>query len=513
MPYAEATLAVAKELECPVVDLNTLTRDLFNRLGEEHSHWMQPVGDRTHFTPPGARRVAGLVIESLRSAVPELAAYLDEDAAQLRRRPIPETPAADTYEPLAPKFWIPEDAQTGNPPEELLYPDGTPGVLDVSEKADNRATGHLNRWVSGIREPTISIHRPTGEQRSDSAVVVCPGGGYAGLAYDKEGHDVARWLNSLGVTAVVLKYRVQDYGQPAPLDDAARAIATVRSQAAELGVDPDKIGVMGFSAGGHVASTAGTHFRDVEIKGKKISSRPDFMLLIYPVISMDASITHRGSRDGLLGTNPSDELVREYSNELQVTGGTPPTFLVHAADDGAVPIENSLRMMRALQKNKVPAEMAVYEHGGHGFGLVFDPIPAAQWPLRCEKWLQRQGLLEAPQVTARRRGGATDSGLQPETPGVRVVLKTLAMLGEPLGARLPLSRGRSSGRSPSLGQKEPAPRVRGQVREHLLGDPARPKHVPVNLIEQRIEVCPQPLFGGLGLVRVPPRQALLVGVE
>ena len=209
VPYAEATLAVAKELECPVIDLNTLTRDLFNRLGEEHSHWMQPVGDRTHFTPPGARRVAGLVIEALRSAAPELAAYLDEDAAQLRRRPIPETPAADTYEPLAPKFWIAEDAQTGNPPEELLYPDGTPGVLGVSEKADNRATGHLNRWVSGIREPTICIHRPTGEQQSDSAVVVCPGGGYAGLAYDKEGHDVARWLNSLGVTAVVLKYRVQ----------------------------------------------------------------------------------------------------------------------------------------------------------------------------------------------------------------------------------------------------------------------------------------------------------------
>ena len=170
----------------------------------------------------------------------------------------------------------------------------------------------------------------------------------------------------------------------------------MRSRAAELGVDPDKIGVMGFSAGGHVASTAGTHFRDVEIKGKKVSSRPDFMLLIYPVISMDTSITHRGSRDGLLGTSPSDELVREYSNDLQVTGDTPPTFLVHAADDGAVPIENSLRIMRALQKNKVPAEMAVYEHGGHGFGLVFDPIPAAQWPLRCEKWLQRQGLLEAP---------------------------------------------------------------------------------------------------------------------
>jgi acetyl esterase/lipase len=263
----------------------------------------------------------------------------------------------------------------------------------VEEHVDDRDPTRRNRWVAGIREPTITIHRATGDDRSDTAVVICPGGGYAGLAYDKEGHDTARWLNSLGVTAVVLKYRCGEYGQPAPRDDVQRAIATVRHQADEMGVAADRIGVLGYSAGGHVASTAGTHFAEVEIDGPSVSSRPDFMILVYPVISMDAEITHGGSRQNLLGKQPSDALVEEYSNELQVTRETPPTFLVHAADDRAVPLENSLRMMRALEQAGVPVELALYEHGGHGFGLVADPIPAAQWPARCETWLRERGLL------------------------------------------------------------------------------------------------------------------------
>lgn len=305
------------------------------------------------------------------------------------------TRAQSPDEPLAPRFWTTVADDTADPPELLLWPDGVPNSRHVTEHVENRADGHRNRWVTGICEPTISIHRATGENRSDTAVVVCPGGGYAGLAYDKEGHDTARWLNSLGVTAVVLKYRCREYGQPAPRDDAQRAIATVRRRAQELRVAADRIGIMGFSAGGHVASTAGTRFRDFEIVGQTVSSRPDFMILIYPVISMEAAITHGGSRLGLLGENPTDELVEKYSNDRQVTAETPPTFLVHAADDRAVPLENSLRMMRALEDAGVPVELALYEHGGHGFGLVAEPIAATAWPRRCEAWLRKRGLLKS----------------------------------------------------------------------------------------------------------------------
>ena len=394
LPYAEATLAVAEELGCPVVDLNRLTRQLFNQLGKEHSDWLQPVGDRTHFTPTGARRVAGLVVSVLQRDIPELAACVETDPRVSMPRLSHAKPKAPAYWPLAPKFWIPRDDASANPPEELLWPEGVPGgTRDIQEKADQRSDDHINRWVTRIKEPTISIHCPTGKRRTRSAVVICPGGGYVGLAYDKEGHDTARWLNSLGVTAVVLKYRAREYGQPAPGDDAQRAVATVRRRAADLQIDPDKIGIMGYSAGGHVASTAGTRYRDFEIDDEKVSSRPDFMLLVYPVISMDDAITHRGSQVGLLGKNPSTELIETYSNDRQVTMQTPPTFLVHAADDTSVPLENSLRMMRALKKAGVPVELALYERGGHGFGLETEPIPAAQWPLRCEQWLRRQGFL------------------------------------------------------------------------------------------------------------------------
>jgi acetyl esterase/lipase len=277
-----------------------------------------------------------------------------------------------------------------------LWPDGVPGERDITQQIDDRADDRRNRWLTGVREPTISVHHADENSRSSTAVVVCPGGGYAGLAWDKEGHDTARWLNSLGITAVVLKYRLGDYGQPAPGDDAQRAIATVRRHADQWHVAPDRIGILGYSAGGHVASTAGTRFAGIEIDGRTVSSRPDFMILVYPVISMDAAITHGGSRANLLGENPSAELIREYSNDQQVTSETPPTFLVHSADDRAVPLENSLRMMRALEDAKVPVELALYEHGGHGFGLMAEPIPAADWPRRCEAWLHARGLLESP---------------------------------------------------------------------------------------------------------------------
>ena len=297
-------------------------------------------------------------------------------------------------EPLAAKYWVPANQDHLVPTEELLWPDGTPDALEIKQKTQQRSKDHLNRWITGVREPTICIYQPSNDSSTRSAMIICPGGGYSGLAYDKEGHDTARWINSLGITAIVLKYRLREYGQPAPGNDAQRALALLRSRARELKVDPQRIGIMGYSAGGHVASTAGTQFREIEIHGKKVSTRPDFMVLIYPVISMDRSITHMGSRKGLLGESPSPELIKSYSNDKQVTENTPPTFLVHAADDRAVPIENSLRFMRALQDAKVPVELAIYERGGHGFGLVADSLPVAEWPLRCERWLRRQGILD-----------------------------------------------------------------------------------------------------------------------
>jgi beta-galactosidase/beta-glucuronidase/acetyl esterase/lipase/lysophospholipase L1-like esterase len=396
LPYAAATLQVAAELDCPVVDLNRLTRELFNQLGESGSDWIQPVGDRTHFTPPGARAVAALVVREFQRQVPALQAFVQVEPVQPSPRDPPSASLAiPQYTPLAPRFRSPRENALPDPPELPLWPDGVPGLRDVTERVEERGTDYRNRWVSSIRAPTLSIHRPPAGQRGDAAIVICPGGGYSGLAYDKEGHDTARWLNSLGITAAVLKYRVKDYGQPYPGSDAQQAIATIRHRAAELGVRADKIGIMGYSAGGHVASTAGTRFREIELAGETISSRPDFMVLVYPVISLDSSITHRGSRRGLLGENPSDELVLEFSNERQVQSSTPPTLLVHAADDRSVPVENSLRMMRALEDAGVPVELVLYEHGGHGFGLVADPIPAAQWPERCERWLRDRGLLGA----------------------------------------------------------------------------------------------------------------------
>ena len=230
------------------------------------------------------------------------------------------------YEPLAPKFWSTSDHPKENPLEEPLFPRGLPHALNITEHIEERAADRTNRWVTKIREPTITIHLAAG---SKTAVIICPGGGYSGLAYDKEGHDIARWLNSLGVTGVVLKYRVKDYGQPVPGNDAQQAIALLRSRTDELGLDPKQIGIMGFSAGGHVASTAGTRFREIDINGQHVSTRPDFMILVYPVISMDRAITHLGSRTGLLGSDPSDELVEEFSNDQHVKVGArgfePPT--------------------------------------------------------------------------------------------------------------------------------------------------------------------------------------------
>ena len=304
-----------------------------------------------------------------------------------------KTAAISNTEPIGKNFSQLVDQATF--PESLPLWNGqsSPKFESIEEQVEYRNRPRMDRWVTQVREPTLTFYPAPPENSCRTGVVICPGGGYRGLALDKEGHDVARWMNSLGVTAVVLKYRLRDYGQPAPKDDVQRAIAEVRARSKQLDIDSDRIGVVGFSAGGHLASTAATQFRHFRLNGVSVSSRPDFAVLVYPVITMDQDHGHAGSRWNLLGDTPSAELVAEYSNHLHVSSRTPPTFLVHAEDDKAVPARNSQLFFEALQDHDVPARLVVYERGGHGFGLVSYKSPAAAWPRQCAQWLEDQGWL------------------------------------------------------------------------------------------------------------------------
>jgi len=261
----------------------------------------------------------------------------------------------------------------------VLWPEGAPG-----------AVGH-----DPVDIPTLTPYLPPKEKATRAAIVVCPGGGYGHLA-DHEGGPVAEWLNSIGVAAFVLKYRLGPrYHHPAPLQDAARAIRTLRARAAEWNLDPERIGILGFSAGGHLASTLGSHFDSGSAEApdpiERVSSRPNLMILIYPVITM-RDHAHAGSKKNLLGPEPASELVALLSNEEHVTRETPPTFLVHTMTDPAVPVENSLSFAMALRKAGVPFEFHLYERGPHGFGLgKKDPI-LASWPDRCADWLRLHGF-------------------------------------------------------------------------------------------------------------------------
>lgn len=252
--------------------------------------------------------------------------------------------------------------------------------------------------LSDADAPTISIYAAPG-RRVPTAVVVCPGGGYRNLAIDHEGEQVARWLNSLGITAVVLKYRLgPKYHHPTQLGDVLRAIRTVRARAAELGVQGDRIGVWGFSAGGHLASSAATLFDEGNGAAadpvERVSARPDFAILVYPVITFTKEpYVHKGSRTNLLGENPDASLVEKLSTELQVTARTPPTFLMHTSADTGVPAENSIFFYLALRKAGVPAEMHIYEQGPHGFGLGWADLSLSSWPARLADWLRVRGLL------------------------------------------------------------------------------------------------------------------------
>jgi acetyl esterase/lipase len=264
----------------------------------------------------------------------------------------------------------------------LLWPEGAPGAVGTDD-ADR---------------PSLTLYSLPKGQAARSAVVVCPGGGYAVLAMDHEGRQIAEWLNALGVDAYILKYRLAPrYHHPAMINDAQRALRYVRSNAQEWGIAPDRIGIWGFSAGGHLASTAATHFDAGNPSAAdpvdRVSSRPDFAILAYPVITCSKSFMHQGSCKNLLGGNPDPKLADFLSNEKQVTAETPPTFLFHTNDDAGVPAENSVAFYMALRKAGVPAELHIYQHGQHGVGLAQkDPI-LSSWPQRLADWMKLRGYV------------------------------------------------------------------------------------------------------------------------
>lgn len=289
-------------------------------------------------------------------------------------------------------------AENHKPEVEPLWSGGaveSKGLPDEEQMVDRGHPGAPDRRFLNVTEPDVEIFRP--EKPNGTGVLIMPGGGYAYVVIDKEGRDVARWFNSIGITACVLKYRLPNtdthrFGPEVPLRDAKRALRLMRSQAKAWGLQTNRIGAVGFSAGGHLASTLGTHFDAGDPASKdtveRVSCRPDFLVLCYPVISMDPAITHVGSRNLLLGKHPSEDLVRRFSNELQVRSNTPPVFICCAADDKAVSPENSIRFYQAARAAGVSAELHIFEKGGHGFSLWPNRRAGRTWPGLCQSWLQ-----------------------------------------------------------------------------------------------------------------------------
>lgn len=272
-------------------------------------------------------------------------------------------------------------AQNTLPHTVLLWPNGAPGA----------------RGDTDADKPALTVYPVAGEQKVRTGILVIPGGGYVNLAIDHEGYQIAAWLNSYGITAFVLRYRVgPKYRHPIELGDAQRAIRYLRAHCNEFGIQPQRIGVWGFSAGGHLASSTGTHFdagnNNSSDPIEHQSSKPDFMILAYPVITFEEPYLHRGSRDALLGPHPDPALVQLLSNERQVTKETPPTFLFHTSDDDVVPVQNSIEFYLALRHVGVPAEMHIYQHGKHGVGLARNDPQLASWPDLLADWLKARGL-------------------------------------------------------------------------------------------------------------------------
>lgn len=274
-------------------------------------------------------------------------------------------------------------------------PNGKPSV----KRERSEVTAGAIR-VYGVIDPTLTVYQAVSKKANGAAVIICPGGGYSRLSITHEGYDVAKVFNEWGITAFVLKYRLPDDSimidkTIGPLQDAQRAIQIVRENAAKWNIDPHRIGIMGFSAGGHLAATTSTHYEQAVIDNPgAVSLRPDFSILIYPVISFADSIMHKGSRDNLLGLSPSSEKIATYSNELQVSQKTPPTFLVHASDDKSVVPANSIVYYQALLINKVAAELHIYQKGGHGFGMK-NNTTNDQWMERLKNWMESNRLLQA----------------------------------------------------------------------------------------------------------------------
>jgi len=274
-----------------------------------------------------------------------------------------------------------------------LWPEGVPNARP--QPGPERLDGER---ISNINQPSLTVYPASFDRPARTAVIICPGGSYQFLSFTREGQQYAQWLSSIGVTAFVLKSRLSDYGHPAPLQDVLRAIRLVRSQAAKYGIAPDRIGVMGSSAGGHLAASASTLFDHPAGRTGNaldaVSARPDFAILMYPVIAMEGPAAHEGSRMALLGAKPAASLVQLMSLEKQVTAATPPTLLIHSQDDGVVQPDNSIQYFQALTRARVPAELIVFEHGGHGMAMRAGNGNASDWPRRAEDWLREHKLIQ-----------------------------------------------------------------------------------------------------------------------
>jgi acetyl esterase/lipase len=286
------------------------------------------------------------------------------------------------------------EAQTELPLYNVI-PNSIPGT-----NQEKSVTDHLGKVrISNVSEPSLTVYLPPKEKATGAGVIVVPGGGYAFLAIKHEGHDVAKALNEMGIAAFVLKYRLPDDSimtdrSIGPVQDAQRAIQLVRERAKEYGIKTNKVGILGFSAGGHLASTAGTHFDTHYIKvSSKTNLRPDFMVLIYPVISFTDSLMHKGSRTRLIGENPSAEKIKTFSNDQRVNAKTPPAFLVHAKNDKTVPVQNSRQFYAACLQHKVPAEYYEFEEGGHGFGMN-NSTSDVKWMELLQQWLRQNKFIK-----------------------------------------------------------------------------------------------------------------------
>jgi len=280
-----------------------------------------------------------------------------------------------------------------------LWQGGIPGlILNVSYAEKSIINDGLPSRFEKVTDPSLYVFLPPVDKATGTAVLIFPGGGYTALAFNHEGYAIARWLSDKGIAGIILKYRlpsdlIMKDKSIGPLQDAQEAMRTIRRNASKWNIDPHKIGVIGFSAGGHLASTLSTHYDEIVYEvTDTVSARPDFSLLIYPVITMDSSFTHAGSRRNLIGENPSEEKIIRFSNELQVNDKTPPAFLVHSGDDKSVPVKNSIVYYEALQKNNVPSELHIFQKGGHGYGMAGGRDTQSAWPDLCLNWMKLGGF-------------------------------------------------------------------------------------------------------------------------